>query len=246
MIVDRSHQRQAIATSWNEPTRSHVELGQSSGPPRLFVHETYHVRCRLVLGKYRPISWHEKRSRYQGNGGTGGGGGSSGGSSGGITAAAAAIDEEEKRWRDDAGEEEEVDRDEDPEAGAAVLERRGGDPEASIGRSRGGWLILSGRPLSSSFEEGALEGRAANASRREIGWEARTTERDGRRRDFQNTTLPTNNGTKTYNTIRSHPPRRRLFGVFCGQSSLTKVRSEFPFRTLRLKLLLTSQYGAVK
>jgi hypothetical protein len=121
----------------------------------------------LVLGKYRPISWHEKRSRYQGKGATGGeGGGSSGGccspaSFGSITAAAA-IDDEEKRWRDDDGEEE-VDI-EAPEAGAAALAgKREGDPEAaSIGGCRGGWLILSGRrPLPSSFEE-ALEGRAAN------------------------------------------------------------------------------------
>jgi hypothetical protein len=179
MIVDRVRERVGGGRRpWNEHTRSRrASLGSQKRPYKTrhsrknFSCETYHVRCRLVLGKYRPISWHEKRSRYHGKGGTGGGGGwsscgcCSSASFGAITVVVvvvAAIDEEEKRWRDEDdgdGDEEEVDRDDDPEAGAAALAGREGDPEPAIGGCRGGgWLILSGRPLPSSFEEGALEG----------------------------------------------------------------------------------------
>jgi hypothetical protein len=56
------------------------------------------------------------------------------------------------------------------------------------------------------------------------------------------------NAFRTKHTIPvslSVVPRRPFFVVFCGQSSLSKVRSEFPFWTLRLKLLFALQYEAV-
>jgi hypothetical protein len=130
-----------------------------------------------VLGKYRPISWQAKRSRYQGKGGGGGGGSSSCGSpspppsSVGKSLAVAGVEAETRR-RCCAGDADDDTATEDPEAaGGGALQLLAGRGRGRPAAACGWWLILVGSDCCPPHSQATKVCEERQPGRRERDWE---------------------------------------------------------------------------